>query len=74
MLVQHDTLLNHMKTNILLQKNYGYSFDVLEGMLPWERLVYLDIIKMNVEEENIRKRDAINERKTAESLMRKIAK
>lgn len=63
-----------MKTNLVLQKNYGYSLSDLENMLPWERLVYLDMLKMQNEEEAIRKHDEMNMQKDLNNFMRKARK
>ena len=63
-----------MKTNLVLQKNYGYSYSDLESMLPWERLVYLDMLKMQNEEEAIRKHDEMNMQKDLNNFMRKARK
>lgn len=73
-MVQHDNLLNHFKTNIGLQKHHNFSLDTLENMLPWERLVYVDIIKAQMDEEKRNAIDAANAMKDQQSLIRKINK
>jgi hypothetical protein len=40
-----------MKTNWALQKYHHYSLADVENMLPWERLVYVDLIAQALKEE-----------------------
>lgn len=40
-----------MKTNQVLVKLHGFSLTELENMLPWERIVYIDIISNQLKEE-----------------------
>lgn len=44
MMFRHDNLLNFMQTNFNLVKFHNYSFTELENMMPWERIVYIDIL------------------------------
>jgi hypothetical protein len=36
-------------------QHHKYNLEDLENMLPWEREVYLSILKRYIEEENIRR-------------------
>jgi len=44
MMFRHDNLLNFMQTNFNLVKFHNYSFTELENMMPWERIVYIDLL------------------------------
>lgn len=41
----YDNLMNHFKTNFSLMQHHKYSLHDLEGMMPWERFVYIDLLK-----------------------------
>jgi hypothetical protein len=47
----YDTLLNYFKTNFALMQHHKYNLSDLENMLPWERIVYIDLLKQFVKEE-----------------------
>lgn len=50
----HDTIGNYYKMNFALQKYHNYSLEELENMWPFEREVYITLVKQWVEEENER--------------------
>lgn len=33
---------------------HGYGLDVLENMLPWERALYVDMLIIHIQEENLK--------------------
>jgi hypothetical protein len=35
----------------ILTKNYGYTLQDLESMLPWERDIYVEQLRVDVEKE-----------------------
>jgi hypothetical protein len=35
----------------ILTKNYGFSLSDLEGMLPWERDIYVEQLRVDIEKE-----------------------
>lgn len=41
----HDNLANHYKTNFALMQHHKYSLSELEQMIPWERYLYIDLLK-----------------------------
>lgn len=53
----YDNLGNHYKTNFALMHHHKYSLAELENMIPWERYLYLDMIKQYVREQEERARD-----------------
>ena len=48
--LSHETLENFFKTNFLMMQHFNYSLTELEGMLPWEREVYLMLLNEHLEE------------------------
>jgi hypothetical protein len=40
----------------ILTKNYGYSLNDLEHMLPWERDLYVEQLRQDVEKEKLSRR------------------
>jgi hypothetical protein len=37
----------------ILSKNYGYSLNDLESMIPWERDLYVEQLRIDIEKEKI---------------------
>ena len=37
-----------------MMQHYHYSLSDLEGMMPWERQIYVELLMKHVEEENKR--------------------
>ena len=48
--LSHETLENYFKTNFLMMQHFNYSLTDLEGMLPWEREVYLMLLNDHLEQ------------------------
>jgi hypothetical protein len=53
----HDKLMNHYKTNFALVQYHKYSLRELEDMIPWERFIYIDLLKEHVKEQEQKNRD-----------------
>ena len=49
---RHDTLRNYYTTNFALIQHHKYSLSELEGMIPWERDIYVAMLTQYIEEEN----------------------
>lgn len=49
--VSHDSLYHHYETNFYLQKMHEFSLTEIENMIPFEREVYIALVKNYVEEE-----------------------
>ena len=50
--LSHETLESYFKTNFLMMQHFNYSLSDLEGMLPWEREVYLMLLNDHLEEKS----------------------
>jgi hypothetical protein len=53
----HDNLMNHYKTNFALVQHHKYSLSEIEGMIPWERMIYIDLLKEFLKEQDQKIRD-----------------
>jgi len=54
--LSHDTLYNHYKTNFAMMQHHGYSLTELDGMMPWEREIYVALLQEHIKEENERRK------------------
>ena len=50
----HTDLESYYKLNFALMQHHKYSFTELENMIPWEREVYISLLKQYIEEENLK--------------------
>ena len=50
----HDSLLNMLEMNFALMQHHQYSLGDIEGMLPWERRVYIELLIQHLKEEKER--------------------
>lgn len=57
MMLSHDSLHNHMKTNFALMHHHKWSLTELENLMPWERSVYIDLLQEYLKAEAERARD-----------------
>jgi hypothetical protein len=73
-LVGHDNLKNYYKTNFAMMQFHHYTLGDLEGMLPWERIFYVDLLHSYVKSENERKRDAMVDRQAQLRQAQNMAK
>ena len=59
----HDNLMNFYKTNFALMQHHKYSLSDLEAMIPWERYLYVDLLKAYIKEQEEKARDQAVQRK-----------
>jgi hypothetical protein len=45
----YDSLMNYFKTNFSLMQNHKYSLSDIENMMPWEKIVYIDMLKQHIQ-------------------------
>tara|TARA_R100000353_G_C6371815_1_gene159228 strand:- start:1 stop:180 length:180 start_codon:yes stop_codon:yes gene_type:complete len=50
----HTDLESYYKLNFALMQHHKYSLTELENMIPWEREVYISLLKQHIEEENLK--------------------
>ena len=54
--LSHDNLENYYRTNFQLMQNFNYSLTELDNMIPWEREVYLTLLKSDLDEKKEQQR------------------
>ena len=47
----HDKLGNVYETNFALMQHHHWSLSELDNMMPWERYIYLDLLKAFLDEQ-----------------------
>jgi 3-methyladenine DNA glycosylase AlkD len=52
--MMHDSLANMLESNFAMIQHHKYSLSDIEGMIPWERRVYIEMLVNHVREENER--------------------
>lgn len=56
----HETLENYFKTNFELMQHHNYSLNEIEGMVPWEREIYIVLLTNHLKEKHEIYRQAKN--------------
>jgi len=51
-------LHNHYKTNFDLMQHHKYSLGEIDGLIPWERDVYVDMLVEHIKEEEMKMNEA----------------
>ena len=44
MVLSHNTLSNYYQTNFSLMNHHKYNLSDIEGMIPWERDIYVKML------------------------------
>ena len=52
----HENLASYYQVNFALMQHHKYSLTELENMIPWEREVYVTLLRQYIEEENLKQR------------------
>ncbi|AMO43024.1 baseplate hub assembly catalyst [Cyanophage S-RIM32] len=47
----YNTLENYYRTNFSLMQHHKYSLTEIEGMMPWERTVYVSLLNQWIKEQ-----------------------
>jgi hypothetical protein len=50
-MLSHDNLINYFKVNFALMQFHKYSLTELENMIPWEKMIYMDLLRSHIKEE-----------------------
>jgi hypothetical protein len=59
----HDKLMNYFQTNFNLMQHHKYSLSDIENMVPWERQIYIDLLRLYIKNEEERMRDQAAQRR-----------
>jgi hypothetical protein len=50
----HISLESYYKVNFALLQYHKWSLSVIEGMMPWEKEIYVSLLQQHIEEENLK--------------------
>tara|TARA_B100000427_G_scaffold206059_1_gene171545 strand:- start:4933 stop:5106 length:174 start_codon:yes stop_codon:yes gene_type:complete len=50
----HEDLVSYYRINFALMQHHKYSLSDIENMIPWEREIYIGLLKSFIEEENLK--------------------
>ena len=53
-------LENYYKLNFALMQYHKYSLTEIENLMPWERDVYVELLKQHLEEEELKRKQKQN--------------
>ena len=56
-LLSHNTLSNYFQLNFSLIKQSGFSLTEIENMVPWEREIYVTLLKQQMDQERQAQRE-----------------
>ena len=56
----HMDLENYYKLNFALMQYHKYSLTEIENLMPWERDVYVALLKQHLEEEELKQKQQQN--------------
>ena len=54
----HMDLENYYKINFALVKYHKYSLTEIENLIPWERDIYVGLLKQHLEDEKLKQQQA----------------
>lgn len=67
----HDKLGNYFKSNFSLMQHHKWSLSEIEGMLPWERYIYMEMLQAFLaEQEKMEKQREQEEKARINQMMR----
>ena len=56
----HMNLESYFRLNFALMQYHKYSLTEIENMIPWERDVYVSLLRNHLEEEELKRKQAAN--------------
>lgn len=67
----YDNLMNYFKTNFSLMQHHKYSLYDIENMMPWEKFIYVDMLKQHIKHQEDLMRDQAAQQKAQAQIRRK---
>ena len=58
--MSHIDLESYFKLNFALMQHHKYSLTEIENMMPWERDIYVGLLKQHLEEEELKRQQSKN--------------
>jgi hypothetical protein len=52
----HMNLENYFRLNFALMQYHKYSLTEIENMIPWERDIYVGLLRQHIEEEELKRK------------------
>lgn len=59
----HDSLANHIRSNFNLIHHHKWNLGEIDGMMPWEKAIYVDLLNTWIKEQDDAARQLENEHK-----------
>jgi hypothetical protein len=56
--MSHMDLENYFKLNFSLMQYHKYSLTEIENLIPWERDIYVELLKQHIDEEERKQQSA----------------
>jgi len=66
----YDNLMNYFKTNFSLMQHHKYSLSDIENMMPWEKFIYVDMLKQYIKHQEDMMRDQAAQQKAQAQIRR----
>ncbi|NDB58620.1 hypothetical protein EB001_09255 [bacterium] len=60
----HDTLANHIKSNFNLIHHHKWNLGEIDGMMPWEKHIYVELLNAWIKEQEETARQQEQEHKS----------
>jgi len=67
----YDSLMNYYKTNFSLMQHHKYSLSDIENLMPWEKFIYVDMLKQYIKHQEDLARDQAAQIKAQANIRRK---
>lgn len=67
----YDNLMNYYKTNFSLMQHHKYSLSDIDNMIPWEKFIYVDMLKQYIKHQEDLMRDQAAQQKAQIRTTRK---
>lgn len=67
----YDSLMNFFRTNFSLMQHHKYSLSDIENMMPWEKFIYVDMLKQHIKNLEDQERDWAAQMKARGNIRRK---
>jgi len=58
--MSHMNLEAYFRINFALMQYHKYSLTEIEAMIPWERDIYIELLKQHIEEEKLKQQQQAN--------------
>jgi hypothetical protein len=70
--MSYEGLAGHFKNNFSLMHHHKWPLSDVEGMMPWERQIYIEMLAQYLKEQEQKMKDLENEQKAQlQAMLRK---